>query len=187
MIRYTLILTLTLALAAGAQQDRSTVRPDTSNTSGNQTNSGQNRQTETLSTEVGGLDSLGVLPSEISTSYQGGTRRVKLENTVFRRETPIAYNSAGRRDPFRALITDEKKEGQVQTDLLIVDGADLTGIVWAEGQYLAMIRDKDGHSFFLREGDAVYKGRVSSVNQTNVIIEISDFGDYHQVTLKVNG
>ena len=127
-----------------------------------------------------------MLPTEVTTPYEGGIRRVKLENTVFRREEPFVYNSYGRRDAFRPLISDAKKEGPVKTDLLIVDGASLTGIVWAEGHFLAMLRDKDGRSFFLREGDSVYQGRVSSVTEARVVIDISEFGDYHQVTLKVN-
>ena len=144
-------------------------------------------EAETLSTELKSLDSLGVLPKEVATPYQGGTRRVHLESTVFRRESPFTYNSNGRRDPFRALIADEKKEGEIQTDLLIVEGAVLTGIVWAEGQYLAMIRDKDSRTFFLREGDAVYSGRVTSVAENHIVVDISSFGEYRQVTLKVNG
>ena len=142
---------------------------------------------ETLSTELRGIDSLGVMPKVVATPYQGGTRRVELESTVFRREQPFVYNYAAQRDPFRALIADEKKEGEIQTDLLIVEGAVLTGIVWAEGHYLAMIRDKDSRTFFLREGDPVYSGSVTSVTESHVMFEISTFGDYQRVTLKVNG
>ncbi len=186
MILHALIITLLLAWASLAQ-DRDPA-DQTSQTNATSTEERQaSDEPETISTEVSGLDSLGVLPTDVATPYQGGTRRIHLENTVFRREAPIGYSSSGRRDPFRALITDEKKEGPIQTELLIVDGAVLTGIVWAEGQYLAMVRDKDGRSFFLREGDAVYSGRVTTVNQNFVTIDISAFGDYHQVTLKVNG
>lgn len=186
MILHALMITLLLAWVSFAQEG-DTARK-TAGQGATPTEEQQLRgEPETISTEVSGLDSLGVLPTDVSTPYQGGTRRIHLENTVFRREAPIAYSSNGRRDPFRALITDEKKEGPIQTELLIVDGAVLTGIVWADEQYLAMIRDKDGRSFFLREGDAVYSGRVSSVNQNFVTIDISEFGDYHQVTLKVNG
>lgn len=186
MILHALIITLLFAWASFAQEDDAAHRTagDGAAPSAEQPARGE---PETISTEVSGLDSLGVLPTDISTPYQGGTRRMHLENTVFRREARIAYMSNGRRDPFRALITDEKKEGPIQTELLLVDGAVLTGIVWADGQYLAMIRDKDGRSFFLREGDAVYSGRLSSVNQNFVTIDISEFGDYRKVTLKVNG
>ena len=140
-----------------------------------------------ISTKMEGLDSLDVLPTEVVTSFDGGTRRINLENTVFRREEPIRYETAGHRDPFKALIRDEKKEGEVETDLLRVQEAVLTGVVWAEGQYLAMVRDKDGKMFFLRDGDEIYQGRVLSVTQSWIMMEVSEFGDYERITLKING
>lgn len=146
-----------------------------------------NKEPAELSTELDGLDTLDVIPTEVITHIGSGTRRVGLENTVFRREEPIVYESAGRRDPFRALITDEKKEGEIETEFLRLEGAALKGVVWSDGQYLALITDKDGKSFVLREGDPIYQGRVVSVMQSQTVFEISDFGDYQQITLKVKG
>jgi hypothetical protein len=143
--------------------------------------------TEEISTQMKAVDSLDVIPSDIVTNYQGGTRRVVLESTVFHREPPVSYESDGNRDPFRALIVDEKKEGEVETDLLRMEGAVLTGVVWSDGMYLAMVKDKDGKTFFLREGDPIYKGKVMTVTQSQASFEYSDFGDYEQVTLKVKG
>ncbi|MCB9366692.1 MAG: hypothetical protein H6506_00150 [Calditrichaeota bacterium] len=145
------------------------------------------RDGETLSTAAEGLDSLGVLPDEMTTEAQGGTRRVKLETTVFKRHEPVKYEAAGLRDPFRALVADEKKEGEIKTDLLRLEDALLTGVVWSDGQYLAMVRDKDSKSFFLREGDAIYSGRVLYVGQTEAVFEVTEFGDYNRITLKVQG
>lgn len=142
---------------------------------------------EVLSTEMSGVDSLDVMPDEMITKSGSGTRRVKLETTVFHREEPIVYSSGGLRDPFRALISDEKKEGEIKTDLLRLEDAVLTGIVWSSGDYVAMVRDKDGKSFFLREGDAIYSGRVLDVEQSKVVFEVSEFGDYRRVTLDVQG
>ncbi|MFZ5433661.1 MAG: hypothetical protein ACOZB3_07810 [Calditrichota bacterium] len=140
-----------------------------------------------ISTEMEGLDSLDVLPHEMVTSFDGGTRRINLESSVFRREEPVYYERDGNRDPFRALIRDEKKEGEIETDLLRLENAVLTGVVWSEGEYLALVKDKDGKSFFLREGDPVYQGRVLSVTQSRVELEVTEFGDYERVTLKING
>jgi len=142
---------------------------------------------EELSTELSGSDTLDVLPSDVVTRVAGGTRRMHLENTVFRREEPVEYETNGRRDPFRALLADEKKEGEVETDLLRLEGATLKGVVWSDGSYLALVSDKDGKSFVLREGDLVYQGRVLSVTQSRATFEVSDFGDYQQITLKVRG
>jgi hypothetical protein len=126
------------------------------------------------------------MPTDVETPYEGGTRRVHLESTVFRREDPIVYSPESHRDPFRPLISDKRGEGEIKTDLLVIDGADLTGVVWAEGQYMAILKDKDKRTFFLREGDPVYSGRVIAVTQTHIVVEISGFGDKRQVTLKVN-
>jgi hypothetical protein len=138
-----------------------------------------------LSTELDGLDTLELAPTEMITQVAGGTRRVHLESTVFRREQPVKYQAAGRRDPFRALLVDEKKEGEIETDLLRIEGAALRGVVWSEGVYLALVTDKDSKSFVLREGDPIYQGRVLSVTQSQAVFEVSDFGDYQKITLKV--
>jgi hypothetical protein len=144
-------------------------------------------ETQTLSTEMQGVDTLDVMPEEMITQSGTGTRRVKLETTVFHREEPIVYKSGDRRDPFRALISNEKKEGEIVTDLLQFEDAVLTGIVWSAGDYVAMVRDKDGKSFFLREGDQIYQGRVVEVEQSKVVFEVSEFGDYRRITLEVQG
>lgn len=111
---------------------------------------------------------------------QSTPRRISI-----RRETPFAYESRGRRDPFRALISDSKREANPKTDLLCLDEAVLTGVVWSGGEYLAMIRDKGGKNFFLREGDKVYRGRVTSVTQAKAVFRLVDFGEVERVTLTV--
>ncbi|MDD5087236.1 MAG: hypothetical protein PHI18_00360 [bacterium] len=145
------------------------------------------RESEEISTEMQGLDSLDVLPTEMITSFGGGTRRISLESTVFRRQEPVRYEPSGRRDPFRPLIRDDKGDEEVKTDLLLYQGAVLTGVVWSEGEYLAMIRDKDGQTFFLREEDPIYQGRVVSVTNSMVTLEVWEFGDYERVTLNITG
>lgn len=146
-----------------------------------------NREGEVLSTETESLDSLGLLQDVVETEALGGTRRVKLETTVFKRHEPINYSATNYRDPFRALVADEKKEGEVKTDLLRLEDAILTGVVWSDGKYLAMVKDKDGKSFFLREGDSVFSGKVLYVGQTEAVFEVTEFGDYARVTLKIQG
>jgi hypothetical protein len=139
----------------------------------------------TISSEINGLDSLGITTDTVVTTNDGGTKKVSLERSVFHREKPFVYNSEGRRDPFRALIVDEKKEGEIETDLLRLEGASLAGVVWSDGTYLAIVRDADGQSFFLREGDPIFTGKLVTVTETQATFETSDFGDYQRVTLKV--
>jgi len=140
-----------------------------------------------LSTDMGATDTLDVLPDVFETSDGGGTRRITLERSVFRRQQAVAYVDNGRRDPFRALLTDKRNEGEIETDLLVLDGALLTGVVWSDGQYLAMVKDKDGTMFFLREGDEIYGGHVLTVTNSQAIFEIASFGSYQRTTLKVRG
>jgi hypothetical protein len=142
-------------------------------------------KTHIISTEMSGVDSLGIMPTEMVTPTEGGFRSVPIEASVFHRETPVTYEALGRRDPFRPLLTDDKGKGDIDTDLLVIDGAVLKGVVWSEGQYLAIIRDKSGKTFFLREGDPIYQGHVLMVTQSQTVFEIADFGEYDQVTLKV--
>jgi hypothetical protein len=140
-----------------------------------------------LSAKLGAVDTLGVLPDDNDASHDSDHRRAHLESTVFRREKPVEYVSGGRRDPFRALIADEKKGAEeVETDLLKLNGAILTGVVWAQGQYLALVKDNEGKNFFLRDGDPIYQGHVTLVTQSQASFEISDFGDYQKVVLKVS-
>jgi hypothetical protein len=141
---------------------------------------------DSLSTGLGGMDTLGVVPSSVETPYQGGTRRIDFENSVFRREPPVVYSAVSGRDPFRPLIVEKSGEADPVTNLLIVDGANLTGVVWADAQSLATVKDKQGRSFFLHQGEPVYRGRVVSITQTSITFEISGFGESRQVTLKVN-
>jgi hypothetical protein len=108
-----------------------------------------------------------------------------IRRSYLRRETPFFYEAGGRRDPFRPLISEMKRGESIVTDLLRLEGAVLTGVVWSSGEYLAMVRDKDGRNFFLREGDAVFRGKVVSVTQTKTVFQLVDFGEVERVTLTV--
>jgi len=141
---------------------------------------------QTLSTVTAGLDSLGVSPKELETQANGGTRRIALESEVFNRHEPVFYLASDLRDPFRALV-DKNPPAPGDSDLLRLDEAVLTGVVWSDGKYLAMVRDKDGKSFFLREGDAIASGKVLYVGQGEAVFEVTVFGDYSRITLKVQG
>lgn len=140
---------------------------------------------DVISTEIMASESLGFVSDEIITNYQGGTRRVHLENTVFRREDPVTYDPSGRRDPFRALVVDEKKEGEIETDLFRTEKSILTGVIWTEGEFIAMVRDAEGNNFLLHEGDPVFNGRCTAITKSQAIFDIVEFGDYQQLVLKI--
>jgi hypothetical protein len=126
-----------------------------------------------------------IFPDETTTTPSGTPQQTGPHRSSLRREEPFAYDSRGRRDPCRPLISERKADDDIKTDLLRVDGAVLTGVVWSSGQYLAMVRDKDGNNFFLREGDAVFRGKLVTVTQTKAIFRLVDFGEVEQVILTV--
>jgi hypothetical protein len=124
-------------------------------------------------------------PTQESESPRAVAKRVNTYHSILRREKPFVYESGGRRDPFRPLIWEGKKGQDIVTNLLVLDGAVLTGVVWSEGEYLAMVRDKNGRTFFLRDGDSVFRGRVVSVSQTKAVFQLAEFGEVERVTLTV--
>ncbi|MFH1010485.1 MAG: hypothetical protein V1784_04525 [bacterium] len=130
------------------------------------------------------MDSLMTLtPTAEVVSPSSAAKRAVTFRSILRREKSFAYDAGGRRDPFRPLIVEGKRGQEVVTSLLQLEGAVLTGVVWSEGEYLAMVRDKNGKNFFLREGDSVFRGRVVSVSQTKAVFQLAEFGEVERVTL----
>jgi hypothetical protein len=126
-----------------------------------------------------------VSPGQTTPHSSGVGEQTAPRRSSLRREEPFAYSSRGRRDPFRPLIKEGKANEDIKTDLLRVDGAVLTGVVWSGGEYLAMVRDKDGNNFFLREGDSVFRGKIVTVTQTKAVFQLVEFGEVERVTLTV--
>lgn len=140
-----------------------------------------------LDSLAGPADSLMPMPPDEQMQPSSGTQKqAAVRRPILRREKPFTYKSGGRRDPFRALISEKKSDDDVKTDLLRLDGAVLTGVVWSGGEYLAMVRDSDGNNFFLREGDAVFRGRIVTVTQTKAVFRLVAFGEVERVTLTVS-
>lgn len=94
-------------------------------------------------------------------------------------EEGFTYNPRGRRDPFRSLILPERekaaKAGEGLPPLQRIDSADLklTGIIWDQTSYIAMVETPEGKDFVIREGTVVglNKGIVKKITQRNLIIE----------------
>ena len=102
---------------------------------------------------------------------------------VFRQQEVTRYSTRGRRDPFKALVVEGT--GEVETDLLNIDDATLTGIIWMGNHMVALFKDKKGRSHYMKKGDAVYNGRIIEINDNSVIVTIYEFGDSRRVELKV--
>jgi Tfp pilus assembly protein PilP len=102
---------------------------------------------------------------------------------VFRQQEIYRYSTRGRRDPFKALVTEGL--GEVETDMLNVEEATLTGIIWMGDHMVALFKDKKGKSHYMKKGDAVWNGRIVEINDNSVIVTLYEFGDSRRVELKV--
>ncbi|RKZ18882.1 hypothetical protein DRQ16_01200 [bacterium] len=94
----------------------------------------------------------------------------------------VSYNSYGKRDPFEPLIKPGKEE--VQTGLNL-EGAKLIGILWGSKGYLALVKDRGGKGYVLREGDKIQGGWVSRITSNSVTFVVVQFGIRSEVTLKL--
>jgi hypothetical protein len=102
---------------------------------------------------------------------------------VFRQQEIYKYSTRGRRDPFKALVSEGI--GEIDTDLLNIDDATLTGIIWMGDHMVALFKDKKGKSHYMKKGDAVYNGRIVEINDNSVVVSIYEFGDVRRVELRV--
>lgn len=94
-------------------------------------------------------------------------------------EEGYTYNPRGRRDPFKSLLIVEREKaarlGEVLPPLQKIDSADfkLTGIIWDQAEYTAMVETPDGKGFVVKEGMIVglNKGVVKKITPRAVTIE----------------
>lgn len=81
-------------------------------------------------------------------------------------DEPFSYRSAGRRDPFRSLMTpteDQTKRPPGIAGMLVAE-LDLAGTVHDQRGDVAMVIGSDNKGYFLRVGDKVYDGTVIAVD-----------------------
>ena len=89
---------------------------------------------------------------------------------------PFGYNPAGRRDPFRSIITVEKTKGikgLLPLQRVEVSDLKLIAIVWGGFGYHAMVQTSDGKGYTLKVGTAVgpNDGSVKKISEQNILIE----------------
>ena len=128
---------------------------------------------------------LGVLAGTPDTGYtQTNTDNSSEEKKYeFRRQEVFKYSNRGRRDPFKPLVSEGI--GEIKTDLLNIEEATLTGIIWMGDHMVALFKDNKGKSYYMKKGDAVYKGRILEIQDNSVIVSISEFGASRRLELKV--
>lgn len=82
---------------------------------------------------------------------------------------PIRYRPEGRRDPFASLLEPPGEETAVD-----VGGYKLSGIVWQQNQYFALLETPDGLGHILKVEDRLGPGaRVKEITKDAVLIEMT--------------
>lgn len=83
-----------------------------------------------------------------------------------------SYDPAGRRDPFRSLLSrpDNRNLGQRPPGIagISIDDVVVQGIWRTRGGFIAQVRATDNKSYLLRSGDLLYDGEVTRVAQNEV-------------------
>ncbi len=108
-------------------------------------------------------------------------KRTTAPALVFEREV-YEYPAGGRRDPFRALNTNDQS-GPLFTELT------LTGTiidVANQANSLAMFRDLSKKQYRLRRGDKIGNATIQFIDKTRVVFSIEEFGMKRQEVLNLS-
>jgi len=100
------------------------------------------------------------------------------------RNNEYFYQSYGRVDPFRALVTG-KFEAAPRADLADINSSTLVGIMWGANEKYALLEDGHGNGFILKVGDRVRNGRIVAVQDDSVVATISLYGITSRVVLRL--
>jgi hypothetical protein len=98
----------------------------------------------------------------------------------FERET-YHYDKVGRRDPFLPLVP--KKDVTVPS----INNLVLMGIIWGYAGKVAVIKEKGGVGYVMRERDEVAGGRVETITTDSMTFVLEEFGVITRYTLTLKG
>lgn len=84
----------------------------------------------------------------------------------------FVYNPEGRRDPFWNLLqgksVKENREAIEGIAGLMIDELELEGIVFAQGEFKALLKGPDTRPYVVSIGDKVYDGEVVAMDRNSV-------------------
>ena len=84
----------------------------------------------------------------------------------------FVYNPEGRRDPFWNLLqgksVKENREAIEGIDGLMSDELELEGIVFAQGEFKALLKGPDTRPYVVGIGDKVYDGEVVAMDRNSI-------------------
>ncbi|MGB9824337.1 MAG: AMIN domain-containing protein [Candidatus Hydrothermia bacterium] len=139
---------------------------------------------KSLIIKVGGISSVpysSSAPGEAAPAPTEKTTTVKTEEKQYKLEVgeKYFYSSRGKKDPFKPEAFGEEEE------LLNVSEAKLLGIIKSDEGNVALLQDRRGVGYVLKEGDRVRNGRVVKIESDRVVFAIVDFGFTRRVELKL--
>jgi hypothetical protein len=86
------------------------------------------------------------------------------------------YDSYGRKDPFQSLVPVEEDEKAVIKDLFEYEQSTILGVVNSGNNSYALVADRNGASYVLRENDRVFGGYVSKITNEGIYLYIVKYG-----------
>lgn len=115
-------------------------------------------------------------PPKAAKTEKAETDSVKAENPLEFTRPQLEYESGGKRDPFESLAPEVEEEGQKLKGQFNYEGAVLNGIVDTGNDMYALVTDKDGLGYVLREGYRVFGGYVTDITADAIAFHIVKYG-----------
>ncbi len=100
------------------------------------------------------------------------------------RSNEYFYQSYGRSDPFRSLVSG-RYEKKTAGELVEIGSARLVGVIWSVDDQFALVEDGEGFGYILRVGDRVRNGQVVSIRRNALTARVTLYGITSTVVLKL--
>jgi len=100
------------------------------------------------------------------------------------RNNEFFYQSYGRQDPFKILVSGDYEQSS-PGELLDVNSARLVGVMWGQDDRFALVENGDGFGYILRVGDPIQNGRIVSVRKHSLTARVTLYGITNKVVLNL--
>lgn len=112
-------------------------------------------------------------PAKAGAPAQKPAAKPKAKSAAPAAPTPEAEPKVARRDPFESLIGRQQRQAQQVPAIagkpgLIIASLRLDGVVRAPNGMIAVVTNPQQRTYFLREGDQLYDGRVEKITMDSV-------------------
>jgi len=129
---------------------------------------------------------LTAMETEPATTEQGSASpsQVTRERINQIRANEFFYQSFGKDDPFKVLVSGDYEQGNA-AEQVDINSATLVGVMWGQDDRFALVENGDGFGYILRVGDRVQHGRVVSIRKNSITARITLYGISNRVVLKL--